>query len=502
MRKVYLIILTILQVVNSETKNELFKFTTVFEKSIPNSSHLIVHQRLKGICFITDSKSENAVMKENLLKLNLRGQREWEQLIGEECYRGTLVLSEINSDGILDFVLFSGIYDILADSFKHSILIIDGKTGAYLSRVTTSLCPYWGLISDRIGDFDGDGVNDGLLLVLANIKLFSLKDGRMIWERDLLSNEEFKKVVPFDVFPSPSRPVIHYNKNDKNYEAFLTFGPYLWCLNAKTGFIKWRKKEEEDIKYKEDMRFISEPFIIEWSDKEIPYVISGIILPGLLGFSKIAVCAYNALTGESIWKTYLNEYPGWWLEAKIDHFYFSDIPVLVLTVKGADDIFMLEGKEGFLIYRDKLPFFVSSYSIIDVDNDSLPEIIFLGSSDLSTSKNQSGSSKSLFIYDIKPDRFNKKIFAKSGKYDLVPEDPYELLPMHIKEYYSDLRQIYKSCIPDLSLILRYDADENFEFQFVDDIDGDGFVEVVMLTPPSNEKDQKLRVLRIILVSDK
>jgi len=500
--KIHLIILLILQIANSEIKNESFKFTTIFEKWIPNSSHLIVHQRLKGICFITDSMSGNVVMKEKLLKLNLRGQREWEQLIGEEFYRGMLVLSEINSDGILDFVLFSGIYDTLADSLKHSILIIDGKTGAYLSRVTTSLCPYWGLISDRIGDFDGDGVNDGLLLVLANIKLFSLKDGEMIWERDLLSNEEFKKVVPFDVFPSPSRPVIHYNKNDKNYEAFLTFGPYLWCLNAKTGFIKWRKKEEEDIKYKEDIRFISEPLIIEWNDKGPPYVISVILLPDLLGFNKVAVCAYNALTGENIWKTYLNEYPGWWLEAKINHFYFSDIPVLVLVVEGSDDIFMIEGKKGFLIYREKLPFSVSSYSIVNVDSDSLPEIIFLGSADLFPSKKQSGMCKSLFIYDIKPDRFNKKIFAKDRKYDLVPEDPYELLPTHIKEYYSDLKQIYKSCIPDLSLILRYDADENFEFQFVDDIDGDGFVEVIMLTPPSNEKDQKLRLLRIIPVSDK
>lgn len=468
-------------------ENSIF-WELLFERELTSRSRirLLELDNADGIFVMYDSTLEDKKEQVILTKFNLDGESVWKIAISNEFWNNSITVDDFNGDNYADFILLSGVNRSSYDTVVTLIFLIDGKTGKLTSRTLPSWSFHpWFLLSDRLVDIK-NSKRKGIIHLEMNTdaRLISLASAKLLWEKKLLSEQEYKEVVPFDIIPSPSHPVVC--KMRKQQLLYITFEPYIWCLDANQGITIWSNREG-------NFKFTGEPIFLEHLDDSLSLIISsGILSEDIFGYKKIAIYAYNALKGTIAWKQYLGEYFS--NETPIiKPSHYNNIPLLIVAIKGGNDVFLIESKIGQIISKQRLPFLVHTFSVDKkIDCDVSPDVVFLGKAKR-TFRDEQEFEAGVFIYSIVEQPLKRKLVAKDGKYELIPD--YLKTPEDIH------RQLHESYIPWLVLKNYFSFEDAFRSGYSKDIDGDGAMEVVMLSPPS-AKGQKLHALRIIPITKK
>lgn len=297
---------------------------------------------------------------------------------------------------------------------------------------------------------------------IGNTKCFSLDSGKVVWEHSFFSdlgldNNDYR----FEAI----KPIIYDVDNDGKYEVFVCFGygfPYFFCLDAETGKTLWRYQSKHA-----STKFMSVPLVLDCNQDGKFEVI---VATGGQGYyqDSIYVYAFDAAKGNLIWVTkYLGKGARYSI---IRYCTFFGIPVFMVASRRQSFMYIVEGKSGFVIGEFHLPFLVNNIFTFDIDKDTMPEVIF------------SSYDSCLHVYEIKPLMING-VEHEVRLLNSIRDD-------------SLLNWGYGTYLPELQPHWVYSSKGEFIFENVNDIDNDGFAEIIMISSPYGA-DKKLHVLKII-----
>lgn len=397
--------------------------------------------------------TQHNIGKSFLLKLSRRGELLWRNYSSYTFSQPHITFCDINFDRLTDIIVSD-----------ERIIVYNGGTGDIISESPVNVRGYTPAM--KCTDINGDKQKELILAeCTGSVKLIDIYQSKVLWERKVVTQRELISFGLSDLLWLSPPPVIYDINNDKRYEIFISFGlPCLFCLDAKTGKTIWKYNSN-------DVNFVTSPLIFDCDEDSRFEVI--VATQGWYG--DINLSAFDAVEGTIVWATkFFGEFSG---GQTINYFKFGDIPLFMITVKCENKVYFVDSKNGLILDEFKLPFLIENSSVYDIDGDGLSEAIFI-----SHDSHFNGKLHNLYVYDIIP--------TKSSNFET------EIKSLNDISFDPTWRWSYNSRPPILEPRWYLASDEEYRFQNVYDIDGDGLVEVIMLSA-RHIQDKKLRVLKII-----